>query len=115
MGQGRRPSGRPLSATERSALSTESEDRDAREHAETVALKALTFVLSDAGLRNRFIAVSGTAPGDFESQIENPDFLAGVLDFLLANEPDLMAFCEAAQLDPEVPSKAHWALVGLLE
>lgn len=115
MGHGRGLPSRPLSAIERSPLSAESNDRAAREHAETVALKALTFVLSDAGLRNRFIAVSGTAPGDFEGQIENPHFLAGVLDFLMANEPDLLAFCEAAQLDPEVPSKAHWALVGLLE
>lgn len=115
MGRGQRFAGRPPNAIERLALAVEPDDRKAREHAETVALKALTFVLSDAGLRNRFIAISGTAPGDFESQIENPSFLAGVLDFLLANEPDLLAFCEAAELEPDVPSKAHWALVGLLE
>ena len=93
---------------------SDSNRKDEREWAETLALKALTFVLSDETLRNRFLAISGVLPNAIEDELENPAFLSGVLDFLLANERDLMAFCQAAGHREEDPKKAHWTLVGIL-
>ena len=82
------------------------------ESAKIVALQALTHILSEPRLRDGFLGEAGLTPADLEARIDDPDLLAGVLDFLLSNEAELMRFCEAADLDPMAPGKARAGLPG---
>tara|TARA_B100000315_G_scaffold260363_1_gene321154 strand:+ start:858 stop:1148 length:291 start_codon:yes stop_codon:yes gene_type:complete len=80
--------------------------------AETLALKAVHFILADDNLQQGFLATSGIAPEDFKALIDTPDFLGGVLDFLLGNEEQLVKFCEECEIDPSEPARARHALPG---
>ena len=82
------------------------------EQAETLALKAVHFILADDNLQQGFLATSGVAPEEFKSQLNNPDFLGGVLDFLLGNEEQLIKFCEEYEIDPAEPAHFRQALPG---
>jgi len=80
--------------------------------AETIALQALTHLVTQEKLLDRFMALTGLTPSDLQNGATDPDFLAGVLDFFLANETDLLDFCEAQNIAPEIPAKARLKLPG---
>ncbi len=82
------------------------------EDAQTIALKALTFVLADDDARRRFVGQTGLDGESLRAQAGDAEFLGGVLDFLLADEKLLMRFCEASDLTPEAPGRARAALPG---
>ena len=65
-----------------------------REEAETVAVKALSFVAADPELLQRFLAITGIEAHAVRRAASEPGFLAGVLQFILAHEPTLMRFAE---------------------
>lgn len=81
------------------------------ETAQTVALKALSFILSEEALRDRFLALSGMDADDMRLRIEETDFLTNILDFLMSHEPDLLAFADYAQTKPEEIAMA-WRQLG---
>jgi hypothetical protein len=60
----------------------------------------------------RFLAMSGIEAGEIRRAAAEPGFLAGVLSFLLAHEPSLMAFCEATGTNPPAVALALRALPG---
>jgi hypothetical protein len=68
---------------------------------ETLALKALGFLAESPENLSRFLDLSGTHPATLRRRAEEPEFLAAVLDFLLADEPLLTAFCDQESLDPK--------------
>ena len=80
--------------------------------AEVIALTALAHIGGDERALIGFLAQSGAGPDDLRARIGDPEFLAGVIDYLLANEPLLLAFCEAEGLSPDVPARARRALPG---
>ena len=82
------------------------------EQAETLAIAALGFIAQDADLLPRFLAVTGISAGDIRTAAAEPGFLAGVLDFLLAHEPSVMAFAAATGADPAALAAARRALPG---
>ena len=82
------------------------------DEAQTVALKALTFVLGDDDALRRFVGQTGLDGESLRAQAGDAAFLGGVLDFLLADEKLLMSFCEAAGVTPEAPGRARAALPG---
>jgi hypothetical protein len=82
------------------------------EAAETVALQALAYVVGEAAARERFLALSGAEPALLRTEAGNAAFLAGVLDFVLADEALLVAFCDAAEIAPETPQHARACLPG---
>lgn len=82
------------------------------EEASILALRALAHVAGDEALLRQFLHESGVAPEDLARHAGEPEFLAGVLDFLLAREAGLLAFCEAEGLAPELPAQARRALPG---
>lgn len=82
------------------------------EEAETVALNAVAFVLGDDRAREIFVGLTGITPDHLRGNLDNKALLAGVLDHLLGNEKQLMAFCESQGLAPEIPAKAARALGG---
>ncbi len=72
-----------------------------------IAIRALTFIGGDPDRAQRFFAVSGLMPGDLRKAAADPAFLNGVMDYLVADEPLLLAFAEAAGLDPEAVVKVQ--------
>lgn len=78
--------------------------------AESIAIQGLGFIAGDPELLSRFIAITGIEPQHIREAAREPGFLAGVLDFILAHEPTLMAFAEQAELDPAAVAKARRAL-----
>jgi len=81
-----------------------------REAAEALAIRALGFIASDAVLLPRFLAITGIEAKDVRAAARQPGFLAGVLQFLLAHEPTLMQFAEAAGIDAAEVARACRAL-----
>ena len=67
-----------------------------REAAEELAVAALGFVAADPVLLPRFLALSGIEVAQIRRAASEPGFLAGLLQFILAHEPTLDAFCAAA-------------------
>ena len=84
-----------------------------REQAELLAASALSFIAADPDRLGRFLALTGIGPADIRERINDPAFLGGLLDFLLAHEPDLMAFVEYAGVEPEFPMQARRSLPGM--
>ncbi|MDZ4735072.1 MAG: DUF3572 domain-containing protein [Rhodospirillaceae bacterium] len=80
--------------------------------AETLALIALAHVASDDDLLPRFLALSGLDLDDLRARAQDPVMLGAVLDFLLAHEPDLIAFAEAQEIAPAAIARARRALPG---
>lgn len=78
--------------------------------ATTVALQAVAHIAGDEALLTRFIALSGCDGDSLGQRLNDPAFLGAVLDFLLQNEPDLLAFCEATGLPPETVAGSHQRL-----
>ncbi|HEX7776428.1 MAG TPA: DUF3572 domain-containing protein [Parvibaculum sp.] len=82
------------------------------EHAELIAIQALAHIAADEELLYAFVDLSGLAPDELRTRAGEPEILGGVLDFLLMDEKRLMAFCEAADLKPELPGIARRLLPG---
>ncbi len=80
------------------------------EDAQTIALKAIAFIAADDELLSRFVALTGCGMDDIRARIGDPAFLGGVLDFILADEPTLIAFAEAQEMTPETPMAARHKL-----
>lgn len=79
---------------------------------ETIGLKALAFVAADSMALERFTALSGADAASLRARAAEPEFLAAVLDYLLANEPLLIAYCKAESLEPRTVHMAAARLGG---
>jgi hypothetical protein len=82
------------------------------EYAETIALKAVKFILTDDETQQSFINTTGILPADLEIMVKDLNFLGGVLDFLLASEDKLLEFCTNYNIDPEEPAKIRRLFPG---
>jgi hypothetical protein len=69
--------------------------------AEVVALQAVGWIVADDGLLSRFVMLTGCGADELRRHVDQPAFLGSVLDFLLGNEPDVLAFAAHAGLAPE--------------
>jgi len=82
-----------------------------REAAETLALQAAAFIFADESLMNGFVGLTGADPRDVKENLADPGYLAGVLEYLLSREEELVQFCEAQDINPEAPKRA-WVLLS---
>ncbi len=82
------------------------DDRQKRENAEALAIRALAFVAADPELLPRFLAISGIEANSIRQAAQEPGFLAGVLQFIAAHEPTLMRFSEVSGIPPQQVSAA---------
>lgn len=80
------------------------------EQAQSVAIDAISFLAGDPPLLGRFLAMSGIEPDQIREAAEAPGFYAGVLQFIAAHEPTLLAFAGAADVAPETVLTALEAL-----
>ncbi|SCA55337.1 conserved hypothetical protein [Candidatus Terasakiella magnetica] len=83
-----------------------------QEQAEVIALQAITFISSEERALHGFLAQSGAGIDDLQSNLTDPAFLAGILDFLLSDESALLVFCEQAEIEPQLIVSARRALPG---
>jgi hypothetical protein len=69
--------------------------------AQVLALNALAATLADQRLAERFLSLSGITPPDLKQCVGDPAFLADFLQFLEANETDLVAVANRISVKPE--------------
>lgn len=86
-----------------------------KQAAEILAINALGFLASDSERLGRFLAVSGIGPDALRDGASSPQFLAGVMDYLLADESLLFLFTESQGIRADEPQKARRALPGAVE
>ncbi len=85
-----------------------------RDDAQSIAILALSYLTRDQDRLDRFMGWTGLAIDDLAQAVANPEILGGVLDYLLTDEPLLLAFAEDARLEPEDPAFARQALPGYM-
>ena len=83
-----------------------------REAAETLALDGLAHIAGAPGELEQFVAASGIDPQSLRERAGESTVLAAVLDFLLADDNRLLAFCEAQNLEPRDVHVARHVLDG---
>ena len=82
------------------------------ETAVATALRALSYLLGDETGLSRFQALTGIDEAAIREGVNDAAFLAGVLDYYLGNEHELLEMCTAMDLPPDAPAKARYALTG---
>lgn len=87
-------------------------DTLAAEAAEATAVTILGWLAGEPELLSRFLALTGVAPSEVRTAVKDTGFLAGIVDFLMSHEPDLLAFCDATGTKPEAVVHAHAVLSG---
>ncbi len=75
-----------------------------------LGVRALTFMAQDEDRLGGFIASTGIAIQSLRDAAREPDFLAGVLEHMLADETLLIAFAESAGIDPAEVARARRTL-----
>lgn len=65
-----------------------------------IGVAGLSYLASDPERIGRFLAVTGLGPENVRAAARDPSFLPALLDYLLANEAELVAFAEEMNLDP---------------
>jgi hypothetical protein len=81
-----------------------------KEMAEIVAVQALSFLATDAGLLGQFLSETGIGPETLRSAAGDPKFLLGVLDFILRDNATVKAFGKSSGLPPATIVAAYEAL-----
>ena len=87
----------------------------AREAAEMLAIQALSFIAEEPERLNGLLNATGLTLDRLRESATAPDFLAGVLEHMLADESLLLAFADSAAIDPADISRARIALGGSWE
>jgi Protein of unknown function (DUF3572) len=83
-----------------------------RKAAENLAVQALSYLAGEPEQLARFLALSGIGPDTLRAAAADPQFLAGVLDYVAGDERLLMAFAGHMQMRPEAIARARAALSG---
>jgi hypothetical protein len=83
-----------------------------REAAESLAVQALAYLANDPEQLARFLALSGIGPQAIRAAAADPQFLAGVLDYVTGEEKLLLALADHLQMKPEQVWRARTALSG---
>jgi hypothetical protein len=94
------------------ALTTAEAERMRREDAETIALNALAWLATDEDMLRNFCSATGTTPENIRRATADPEFLAGVLDFVVLDDAWVSEFAKAAGVSPDAPVRARAALPG---
>lgn len=82
------------------------------ESAETLALQAMAWLLTDADRTGAFLDATGASPSDLAANAAQPLFLGSVLDFLLTDDALVIGFCDAHALPYAAPLAARSQLPG---
>ncbi len=80
------------------------------QEAENIALKLFQTIAGDEEHLDRFLALTGLTPQSIRAAANSFGFLPSILDYVCANESDLVKLAERTALKPEDISAAHHAL-----
>ena len=83
-----------------------------QEAAETLALRALAWLVGNEEILPLFLGATGSSAADLRARAADPDVLVSMLDFLLMDDAWVMAFCDAAGYRYGDPGAARQALPG---
>lgn len=83
-----------------------------RDFADVLALDALAWLAGEEALLPAFLGSSGLTEADLRARAADPDVLAAVLDFILADDGQVISFSSAAGVAPERVAEARAALPG---
>lgn len=87
-------------------------DKQSLTDPQETAIAILGWLATEPDMLSRFLALSGTTADQIRGAANDPGFLAGLLDFIMAHEPSLMAFCDATGTKPETVAAAWHKLSG---
>ncbi len=79
--------------------------------AEDIAIKGIQYLPGDEEQLNRFFNLTGCDPDSLRENAQSSEFMAGILEFFMSNEPTLLAFCAQYSINPEEVARA-WHLLG---
>ena len=82
------------------------------DRAATLALDVLAFLAAEPDAFGRFAGLTGLDPASAAARAGEPEFLASVLDFLLADEALLIDFCGSGSADAKAVHLARHVLAG---
>ncbi len=82
------------------------------EAAQTIAIKALGWLIGNDELLFVFMGSTGTSVEDLKAGIEDPSLLVSVLDFILVEDRWVLDFCDFAGFDPHKLQSVRQALPG---
>jgi hypothetical protein len=74
--------------------------------AEDIAVQALAFLAAEPARLARFLGLTGLAAQDIRAQVNKPQFLAAVLEHVLADESLLLSFTANASIAPRAVAPA---------
>ena len=80
------------------------------ERAEILGLEALSWLVGDPEALEKFLAASGVSGDELRDAAGSPELTVAILDFLLAHEPILLAFCKAGGSDSQSVHRARQTL-----
>ncbi len=80
--------------------------------AETLAIRALEWLVSNEDLLPVFMGASGADLDALRAGAGDADFLASVLDFILMDDRWVSAMAAALNIAPDQPMRARQALPG---
>ena len=80
--------------------------------AETLALQALSWLVSNDELLPVFLGSTGASEADLRARAEDAEFLSSVLDFLMLDDDWVVAFCDAHVVPYDLPQQARAMLLG---
>lgn len=83
-----------------------------RSEAEELAVQMLVWIAGQEEMMGRFLAMSGLTATGLRAASTDPGFLSGLMDFIMAHEPTLMAFATESGHAPEYLAACHQALSG---
>lgn len=85
-----------------------------QDRAETLALQALGWIAADEELLPQLAGATGASLGDARDRVQDPAFLAGILEFLTMEDRWIRRFCDDHGLPYDAPLQALRALPGRL-
>jgi Protein of unknown function (DUF3572) len=86
-----------------------------KDDAQAIAAEALNFIAGDATRLVRFLDLSGLDPQSIRAVARGSEFLAGVLDYICADEALLIGFADECGRTPAAIERAHRALSATWE
>ncbi|WP_136684747.1 DUF3572 domain-containing protein [Falsirhodobacter xinxiangensis] len=83
-----------------------------REQAEKLAIGALVWLAAQPDLLPEFLTNTGASVDNLRLAAARPEFLGAVLDFILAEDARVVAYCDQAGVPYAEPMRARAVLPG---
>ena len=83
-----------------------------QEQAELLAIRMIEWLAQDEKRFDGFMRASGATVDEIRSNAAEPEFLASVVDHMMASDARVAEFCDEMSIPCETPMEARRALPG---